>query len=133
MKEKQQTNLDGIPELARDVAKNLKGGEILALIGDLGSGKTTFTKALAKQLKVKETVSSPTFIICNRFEAKLSNKKKVFLNHLDLYRTKNFTELKALGLPELWSDKKAVTIIEWADKIKRHLPTKTRFIYFKEL
>src|SRR5436305_645213 len=84
---------------AKDMAKKLKGGEIVALIGPLGSGKTTFAKALAKELKVQEDVSSPTFVIMNQYEG-LLKKKKVYIYHLDLYRTNDPQEALALGLME---------------------------------
>ncbi len=116
--------------LAKNLAKQLKGGEILALVGPLGSGKTTFTKALAKQLKVKDTVSSPTFVIMNHYRARL-NKQPLRLFHLDLYRTKNLREVKALGLMEIWGRPGTVTVIEWADKIKKILPKNIITIEFR--
>jgi tRNA threonylcarbamoyladenosine biosynthesis protein TsaE len=115
--------------LARKIAPRLHGGEILALIGPLGSGKTTFTKELAGRLKVKTKVTSPTFTLMHRFPAKVG-KTKIFLYHLDLYRTKNFKEVKTLGLEEFWAKPATVTVIEWADKIKKHWPKKTIAIYF---
>jgi len=115
--------LTDIPKTAKSIAHKLRGGEVLALVGELGSGKTAFTKALAKALKVKDKVTSPTFVLMNVFPAVLpKNEKRVTLVHLDLYRTKNFRETKALGLNELWQKKNTVTVIEWADKIKKHLP-----------
>jgi tRNA threonylcarbamoyladenosine biosynthesis protein TsaE len=130
MRRMQKILLKGARDLAKKIAHQLKGGEILALIGPLGSGKTTFTKTLAKQLKVRHKVTSPTFTLMHPFEAKLLNKKTVTLYHLDLYRTKNFREVKALGITEWWGKPTTVTVIEWADKIKKHLPKKTIFIYF---
>ncbi len=115
---------------ARSIAKTLRGGEILALIGPLGSGKTTFTKALAKELKVKTAVTSPTFVIMNHYTGKTKSGNMVHLYHLDLYRTKNFREVKALGLTDIWQIPNTITVIEWADKIKRHLPPSTQQIIF---
>jgi tRNA threonylcarbamoyladenosine biosynthesis protein TsaE len=123
--------LDQIKTAAVALAKQLKGGEILALIGPLGSGKTTFTKALGKALKVKHPITSPTFTLMHVFPAKLASKKPIIFYHLDLYRTKSFREVKALGLTEIWGNKDVVTVIEWADKIKKHLPKRTFFIYFE--
>jgi tRNA threonylcarbamoyladenosine biosynthesis protein TsaE len=123
-------NLSQIPEAAKAVAKDLKGGEIFALVGTLGAGKTTFVKAVGKALKMKHLIPSPTFILLQAFEAKLKSKK-ILIYHLDLYRTNGLKEAKALGLTEFWGKPNTVTFIEWADKIKKHLPTKTKFITFK--
>jgi tRNA threonylcarbamoyladenosine biosynthesis protein TsaE len=125
------TTLTDIPELSKKIAQKLKGGEVLALVGPLGSGKTTFTKALGKFLKVKNTVTSPTFVLMSTFLAKLKNNKKVYLYHLDLYRTKNFREVEALGITEFWGKKDTLTVIEWANKIQKHLPKNTTVIKFK--
>lgn len=110
---------------ARKIAKQIKGGEIYGLIGPLGSGKTTFTKALGKALGIRQTISSPTFVMLQQFELPDSR----FLYHLDLYRVKNFAELKSLGITEWWGHPKTVTVIEWADKILPHLPKNTNLIY----
>ncbi|MCL5667041.1 MAG: tRNA (adenosine(37)-N6)-threonylcarbamoyltransferase complex ATPase subunit type 1 TsaE [Patescibacteria group bacterium] len=131
MEKTQNISLAQIPKTAKQVARELKGGEILALVGPLGSGKTAFTKALGKELKAKGKIVSPTFILMNQLPARLPvSKKSVWLYHLDLYRTKNFREVKALGLKEIWGQKDAITIIEWADKIKKHLPKKSIIIKF---
>lgn len=125
-------NLNGIPQTAKQIAKNIKGGEIFALIGPLGSGKTTFTQALGRQLKIRQRITSPTFTLLNCIPAKLpKNNKKIAFYHLDLYRTKTFAEAKALGLTEFWGMPHTVTLIEWADRIRRHLPNNATIINFK--
>jgi tRNA threonylcarbamoyladenosine biosynthesis protein TsaE len=117
--------------LAKKLAKTLKGGEIFALCGDLGAGKTTFTQFLAKELSIKKRVSSPTFVLMNLFSGKLpGSKKKVILYHLDLYRTKNFKEVSALGVTEFWGSPTSITVIEWGDKIKKFLPKHAQIIIF---
>ncbi len=110
---------------ARQIAKKIKGGEIYGLIGSLGSGKTTFTKALGKALGIRQTISSPTFIMMQQFEMPDSR----FFYHLDLYRVKNFQEVKGLGITEWWGHPKTITVIEWADKILPDLPKNTNLIY----
>ncbi len=131
MKKAFKITLKQAKNLGKDIATKLKGGEILALVGPLGSGKTTFTKALAKSLKVKQPVLSPSFIIMQSFPVRLKNQKKAELFHLDLYRTKKFKETELLGLKEIWQTKNHITVIEWADKIRRHLPKNTFYFYFR--
>jgi tRNA threonylcarbamoyladenosine biosynthesis protein TsaE len=131
MKKSQKISLAEIPKAAKTIAKKLKGGEIFALVGHLGSGKTTFVQALGRELKIKQKITSPTFILLQTFPFKLKGGKEVWLYHLDLYRTKNFSEVKALGLLEVWGRPDTVTLIEWADKIKKYLPKKSKIIKFK--
>src|SRR5580704_15258442 len=95
--------VDQAVDLAQELAPELKGGEILALTGPLGAGKTTFTQALGRALGVRRRITSPTFIILQQFPARLPNRKKsVALYHLDLYRTRSFREVTALGITEVW-------------------------------
>jgi len=115
--------------LADKLAKNLRGGEILALIGDLGSGKTTFVQGLAKSLGIKEKITSPTFVWLKTYPLKKRFIKK--LHHFDLYRLDLPKTLEVIGLNEYLSDPQAIIVIEWADKIKEILPGKTRYIKFK--
>ena len=130
MKDITFAKLSQVKTLAGKTAQALKGGEIFALLGPLGSGKTAFVKAVGKALKIKRNIPSPTFILMQGFEARLKNRKEVVIFHLDLYRLHNFREVKALGLTEFWGKPNTVTFIEWADKIERNLPKKTKFIKF---
>lgn len=135
MKKLLRVPLSGVRALAGQLAPQLKGGEILGLIGPMGAGKTTFAKELGRLLKVRHTMTSPTFTVMHRFPARLANpaakETKIQLYHLDLYRTKSFQEAQQTGLTEFWGKKGTVTLIEWADKIKRHLPPKTVIIRFR--
>lgn len=131
MKKKYTTSLKNLNEFALFCSNTLFGGEILGLVGDLGSGKTTFVKKLCKLLKVKSAVLSPSFTIMNIHQGKLSGNKQITILHLDLYRIKNFAEFKSLGITEFWGKKNFLTVIEWADKIKKYLPKKTSYIYFQ--
>lgn len=115
-------------ELAKDFAKKLKGDEVIALYGNLGSGKTTFVQGLAKNLGVKERIISPTFIIIR--EHKFNNKK---FYHVDLYRVQKLSELKELELEEILNSKGRIVAIEWAEKIKDLLPGKRIEIYFENI
>lgn len=112
---------------AQKIAKDIRGGEIIALIGELGSGKTTFTKQLGKSLGIRQQISSPTFVMMQQFES----PKGLYFYHLDLYRTKNFSEVAGLGITEWWGHPKTVTVIEWADKILDSLPENTKIIHLE--
>lgn len=93
-------------ELAESIARNLKGGEVILLNGNLGAGKTTFTKGLAKALGVEEVVTSPTFTFMKEYKGRLN------LYHFDMYRAEDEDELYELGLNDyLYMD--GVCVIEW--------------------
>jgi tRNA threonylcarbamoyladenosine biosynthesis protein TsaE len=123
-------SLNNIPNLAKTVAAGIRGGEIFALMGNLGSGKTTFVQKIAKKLSIRHKITSPTFSLLNCFPGKLKTGKKIMVYHMDIYRTANFKEVKALGLAEFWGQPNTVTFIEWADKIKKHLPKNAVIIKF---
>lgn len=92
--------------LARKIAERLKGGEVILLNGNLGAGKTTFTKGLAKALGIDEVVTSPTFTFMKEYKGRLS------LYHFDMYRAEDEDELYELGLSDyLYAD--GVCVIEW--------------------
>lgn len=95
----------------------LKKGDTIALIGDLGSGKTTFVKGLALGLgNRKEAISSPSFVIVKEY-----NSGKIPLYHIDLYRLKGLADIDSIGLEEyIGSD--GVCVIEWAEKAEWLLP-----------
>jgi len=116
---------DSTMTLARKLAKSLKPGDILCLVGNLGCGKTTFVKGLARGLRIKpERVSSPTFVLMNIYEGKLP------LYHFDLYRLEEIGEMQALGYEEfLYGD--GVSVIEWAERIQPLLQKEYLEIQFK--
>lgn len=102
--------------LGEKLGQRLKKGDVIALIGELGAGKTCFTQGLMKGLDVqKKSVTSPTFIIMNVY------KGRVPVYHFDVYRINNISEIVDLGYEEYFYGN-GVTIIEWADKIKELLP-----------
>lgn len=103
-------------KLAKKFEKKLKGGEVVVLNGDLGAGKTTFTKALCKALKVKENVTSPTFTLMNIYTS-----GRLPLYHFDMYRIEDESEAQELGLNDYFYSN-GVCMIEWAENIKHILP-----------
>lgn len=116
--------------LGQELAQRLKGGEIIGLVGDLGSGKTTFVQGLAKALGVKKRIISPTFIFIRPHP--LPSGRGV-LYHVDLYRIRGLDDVKGLGLEEIWSESENITVIEWAEKIKEILPKKAIMTSFEYL
>ena len=106
-------------EIASKLAKTLKKGDCVALVGDLGAGKTVFTKGIAKGLGVRDVryVNSPTFVTIKEYKGKLS------LYHFDLYRLDTPNLLDAENYEEYFYGD-GVTVIEWADKIPELLPKK---------
>lgn len=124
----------GLSQIAEDILqeaeKTISGAAILALYGNLGSGKTTFTQELAKVLGITERVISPTFILEKIY--KLSGHSRfLHLIHIDAYRLESVDELKTLGWDELIKEKENLIVIEWADKIEEALPENTTRMYFK--
>lgn len=106
--------------LGLKLATKLKGGEIIALTGHLGSGKTTFVKGLAKGLGVKETITSPTFVLMKVYNTKHKTIKQFV--HIDCYRVPGL-EITSIGLNDYVNRSDTVVVIEWADK----LPKKIKF------
>lgn len=120
-----------------DFAKKMHGGEVLALYGDLGSGKTTFTQGLAHGLGIERNVISPTFIIMRSYEIKgkaerVKGEVKWFY-HVDLYRIGDEREVEDLGLLELMGDPENIVVIEWPEKIENLLPDNRIDLVFEYL
>ncbi|MBN1897533.1 MAG: tRNA (adenosine(37)-N6)-threonylcarbamoyltransferase complex ATPase subunit type 1 TsaE [Spirochaetes bacterium] len=110
------------------LARKLKKGDIIGLVGDLGAGKTVFTKGIAAGLGIDPlTVTSPTFTLINEYEGK---KGKLF--HFDLYRIDSSSDLEALGYEEYFFND-GIVVIEWADKCESLLPPKSHIIRMKYL
>ena len=137
-------NAQETKEFGKKFANRLIGGEIIALSGDLGSGKTTFVQGLAEGLGVRGRILSPTFVLMREHWVKIRSARKArFLRnpkhemlasrdfceirnfyHVDLYRLEGNVEreLKSLGIEEIWGKRKNVVAIEWAEKAKNVLP-----------
>ncbi len=130
-------NPEATAKLAEEVAASLKGGEVLALVGDLGTGKTSFIRALAKALGVNERVTSPTFVYMHvhrleKSKDKIQKPKVEVLVHADAYRV-DATALRDIGIEDYFNNPRIVVVIEWADKVKSLLPKDAIFIRFKHL
>jgi len=101
--------------IAENFAESIKSGEIIAISGNLGTGKTFFVKSIAKCFDITN-VTSPTFAIVNTYNGKLK------INHFDFYRIKKLEELYDIGFEEYLFDNSSITIIEWAEMFEEILP-----------
>lgn len=121
-------------KLGEKIANNLRGKRIIALYGDLGSGKTTFVQGLAKGLGIRKRIISPTFVIIHQYKIlpHLGARCNAFY-HIDLYRIENERGLEGLGLEEIINDPQNIVAIEWAQKFKNLLPKDRIDIYFEYL
>jgi tRNA threonylcarbamoyladenosine biosynthesis protein TsaE len=93
-------------------------GDVVALTGELGAGKTCFVQGVVRGLGVKVAATSPTFVLVNEYRGRLP------VHHVDAYRTQSLTELLDLGLEEL-IEGHGVTLVEWADRCDPLLPPRT--------
>ncbi|MBI4128170.1 MAG: tRNA (adenosine(37)-N6)-threonylcarbamoyltransferase complex ATPase subunit type 1 TsaE [Parcubacteria group bacterium] len=114
--------------LARGLAATLRPGSVIALTGELGSGKTTFVQGFAQGLGVQSTVNSPTFVLIKRYP--IPGKSSSFFFHLDCYRVRNPQAMVDIGALEIIHDPRAFVAIEWAEKIKAQLPSHTIWVQF---
>lgn len=103
----------------------LKGGDILAVTGDLGSGKTALVKGIAKGFSIDEPITSPTFTLVHTYQGPSAT-----LHHFDVYRVSDEDELFEIGFEEyLYGDD--ICVIEWADLIRSLLPTRTKWVHLR--
>jgi tRNA threonylcarbamoyladenosine biosynthesis protein TsaE len=98
---------DDTIEFERKLAEDLKGSEVIILSGDMGAGKTTFTKGLALGLNITDTIVSPTFTLMNSYLGRLS------LYHYDMFRIENKEEIAELGIEEYLGQSDGVSVVEW--------------------
>ena len=105
-------------ELGRKIGEQLQGGEIIAITGQLGAGKTHLIKGLAKGAGAEDsdTVNSPTFVIVNEYQGRFD------IYHIDAYRLESISEFEVLGFDD-YCYPNSVVVIEWADKIESALET----------
>ena len=115
---------DGMIKLGYEIGASLLGGEVLELVGDVGAGKTTFTKGLAKGIGVLETVQSPSFTISRVYEG-----EKLQLKHYDFYRLAE-PGILAAEISESLAEPDNITVVEWAESVSDILPEdRTRIVF----
>lgn len=109
-------------EIGKRLGSDAKPGEVYCLVGDLGVGKTVFTKGFAFGMGITEAVTSPTFTIVNVYD-----DYPVPLYHFDVYRIEDISEMDEIGYEEYFYGK-GITFIEWANLIKEQIPRSSRWI-----
>lgn len=124
MKSLTLTNRDATIALGKKIGQQLVAGDVLVLDGDLGAGKTTFTKGLAAGLEIPDIIKSPTFTIIHEYQ-----DGRLPLYHMDAYRLEN-GGAEDLGLEEYF-DGDGVSVVEWAEFVEDELPTDFLAIHFK--
>jgi tRNA threonylcarbamoyladenosine biosynthesis protein TsaE len=115
--------------IGRKIAASIRGGEIFALRGDLGSGKTAFVQGFASHFNIVK-LNSPTFILLRQYT--ISNAPIHTLYHLDLYRLEGdiLSQVSDLGVQDFWGKEGTVTFVEWAEKASTLFPSSTQWIEF---
>jgi tRNA threonylcarbamoyladenosine biosynthesis protein TsaE len=104
-------------------ADKLQRGDVVALYGDLGSGKTQFVKGVCLAFKSHTPATSPSFVILNRYECVDKCGNELFMYHFDLYRVKSLAELYDIGYEEFLQGD-GICLIEWAEMLRDLLPKK---------
>ncbi len=119
-------------KLGELLAKELRGGEVICLAGELGSGKTTFAQGVLRGLGANGPYTSPTFLVMKHYKIKITNQNLEFENiyHIDCYRVKA-QDILALGWKEITSGKNNIVIVEWAERIRRIIPEDAIWIGFE--
>ncbi|MCL2103021.1 MAG: tRNA (adenosine(37)-N6)-threonylcarbamoyltransferase complex ATPase subunit type 1 TsaE [Syntrophorhabdaceae bacterium] len=112
-------------EIARLLGKTLVPGDVIALTGDLGAGKTCFCKGVGEALGISpDRITSPTFTIATEHKGRLD------LNHIDVYRLDSAREAVEIGIDETLSETKGVCVVEWAEKVEQLLPSESIRVTF---
>jgi tRNA threonylcarbamoyladenosine biosynthesis protein TsaE len=122
------TSVTETQSFAADLANSLPAGIVIALIGNLGSGKTTFTQGFAKGLGISEHVGSPTFKLVSEYDG-----QKGKLIHVDAYRLEGIDDFLNIGGEDILATPKAIILIEWGDKLESILPPDAIRISFERV
>ena len=111
-------------KIGEEFAKTLTGGDVVLLIGDLGAGKTAFTKGIAKGLNIKKEITSPTYAYMNDYNG--------VLYHYDCYRLSSGEDAEALGLTDYFYAG-GICVIEWSENIKSVLPKNAKSVTINKI
>ncbi|BDU50791.1 tRNA (adenosine(37)-N6)-threonylcarbamoyltransferase complex ATPase subunit type 1 TsaE [Haliovirga abyssi] len=116
---KRKVNFNEINQIAEKLSKAIKSGDFIALVGDLGTGKTTFVKEIAKNLGITGEIKSPTFTYVREYKTKIGCP----FYHFDVYRIGEPEEVYEIGYED-YINGDGIVIVEWADLIEEELPDK---------
>ena len=111
-------------KLGADFAAKLRDRDVVALYGELGSGKTQFVKGICSSLGTKQVVNRPTFIIVNEY----SSEKFSNIFHFDFYRLKNYSDVESTGFGD-YMNSRGIVIIEWPEIVEASLPANTKKVH----
>lgn len=111
--------------LGQTYSKRLNPGDVVALFGELGGGKTVFVKGIASGIGIKQTILSPTYTISKIYRGKKN------LAHFDFYRVEKPDQLLSLELLDLMASGEYIVVIEWAERVRKFLPTGTKKVSFE--
>lgn len=120
---------DETEELANEFSREVKPGTVIALHGDLGAGKTVFSRGFARGLGITEPVSSPTYTIIQEYKLPRGG----WFYHLDLYRIQDTAAALAFGADEYLQDEFSISLLEWAERIPSLLPPDTIHVRIKHI
>ena len=121
-------SLKDTEKIARELTRRLSGGDVIALSGELGAGKTTFVQGIAREFGIKDAVTSPTFVIMNAYEVSPDDRGITALCHIDAYRLEKGKELASIGVEEYMGNPSVVTLIEWPERVAEILPESTLWV-----
>jgi len=123
------TSEQATEQVAFEIAQKMESGSLIALIGNLGTGKTVFARGFAKGLGIKDIVCSPTFNIVREYPYK-NNK---WMYHMDLYRINDSAAALSFGIEDYINNPDAITLIEWPERISDILPADMISVEIKRL
>lgn len=119
-------NLNDTKKFGEKLAKTLKKGDVVSLIGDMGAGKTTLVQTIGKEFGIEDYITSPTFSLVNTFDANIE------FNHLDLYRVEDSREIESIDIDN-YVYPYGISIIEWAQRGQEYMPRDLIEIYINKL
>ena len=128
-KETQKTAANLVRKIIK--LKPQKHARVFALEGELGAGKTTFIQGFAKALKIKQKITSPTFVLIKNYSLHTTHYKLLY--HIDAFRLRDWRDLVSLGIKDIFADPGNVIMIEWAERVRPILPLQKTTVHIDHL